>query len=151
MLAIVSDLFPKVRMEIVRAVCTGVPQMLLPVFRSLEPFLAGIGLGLLAMILHECGHLAAAIALDVPVRKVGLKWNKGLFTVREQGTLHQNLMIALAGPLVNLLLVASGAWFPVFGLANLCYALANTLPIHGSDGMRIADCWSRVRRGKLAN
>jgi Zn-dependent protease len=119
--------------------------------RSLQPFFSGIGLCILAMILHECGHLVAAAALDVRIRKVGMKWNKGLFTVRDQGTVHQNLLIALAGPLVNLLLVASGAWYPVFGLANLCYALANSLPIEGSDGLRIADCWRRIRRGELAN
>ena len=94
--------------------------------RSLPPFFSGIVLGILAMILHECGHLVAAAALDVRIRKVGMKWNKGLFTVRDQGTVHQNLLIALAGPLVNLLLVVSGAWYPVFGLANLCYALANS-------------------------
>jgi hypothetical protein len=74
-----------------------------------------------------------------------------LHFVRDQGTVHQNLLIALSGPLMNLLLVASGAWFPVFGLANLCYALANTLPIEGSDGMRIAASWRRIHRGELAN
>src|SRR5437016_5942029 len=110
----------------------GADQMFYPFFRSLQPFFSGVGIGLLAMVLHECGHLAAAVLLDVPIKKVGLKWNKGLFTVRDQGTVRQNLLIALAGPLVNLLLVAAGEWFPVFGLANVCYALANTLPIEGS-------------------
>jgi Zn-dependent protease len=119
--------------------------------RLLQPFFSGIVLGLIAMVLHECGHLVIAASLDVRVKHVGLKWNKGLFTVREQGTVYQNLLIALAGPFVNLLLVASGPWYPVFGLANLCYALANTLPIEGSDGLRIAECWRRIRRGELAN
>lgn len=119
--------------------------------RSLPPFFSGVVLGVIAMILHECGHLAAAASLGVRITKVGMKWNKGLYIVRDQGTVHQNLLIALAGPLMNLLLVASGAWFPVFGLANLCYALANTLPIEGSDGMRIAACWRRIHRGELAN
>ncbi len=101
------------------------------------------------MVLHECGHLAAAALLNVRVKKVGLKWNKGLFTVRERGTVSQNLLIAMAGPLVNLLLVASGPWYPVLSLANFCYALANMLPIEGSDGVRIAECWRRIRRGEL--
>ena len=76
-----------------------------------------------------------------------MQWNKGLFTVRERGTVSQNLLIALAGPFVNLLLVASGPWYPVLGLANFCYALANMLPVEGSDGIRIAECWRQLRRG----
>jgi Zn-dependent protease len=108
-------------------------------------------LGVTAMVLHECGHLAAAVSLGVRIKKVGLKWNIGLFTVREQGTIQQNLLIALAGPLVNVLLVGTGPWFPVLSLANFCYALANMLPIEGSDGFRIADCWRRIRQGELTH
>jgi Zn-dependent protease len=116
---------------------------------STRPF--GSGLGLLAMVLHECGHLAAAVALGVRVKRVGIQWNKGIFTVREQGTVNQNLMIALAGPSVNLLLMAVEPWFPMFSLANLCCVLANMLPIEGSDGFRVADCWRRIREGKQAS
>jgi Zn-dependent protease len=119
--------------------------------RWFQPVLFGSGLGLLAMVLHECGHLAAAVALGVRVKRVGIQWNKGIFTVREQGTVNQNLMIALAGPSVNLLLMAVEPWFPMFSLANLCCVLANMLPIQGSDGFRVADCWRRIREGKQAN
>ena len=109
------------------------------------PFFSGLGLGLIAMVLHEAGHLVAALALGVRIKKIGIQWHKGLFTIREQGTVQQNLLIAMAGPFVNLLLVAFGPWYPVFGLANFCYALANMLPIEGSDGFRIATCWRRIR------
>jgi Zn-dependent protease len=119
--------------------------------RWFQPVLLGSGLGLLAMVLHECGHLAAAVALGVRVKRVGIQWNKGIFTVREQGTVNQNLMIALAGPSVNLLLMAVEPWFPMFSLANLCCVLANMLPIEGSDGFRVADCWRRIREGKQAS
>lgn len=47
---------------------------------------------------NECGHLATAFLIGVRVKQVGLKWNKGLFTVRESGTVPQNLAISLAGP-----------------------------------------------------
>jgi len=118
--------------------------------RWFQPVLFGFALGVLAMVLHECGHLAAAAALGVRIKRVGIQW-KGIFTVREQGTVRQNLIIALAGPSVNLILIAVGPWFPMFSLANLCCVLVNMLPIKGSDGFRVADCWRRSREGELAN
>ena len=116
----------------------------------LYPFAHGLGLGVIAMLLHECGHLLASLALGVRVKRVGMKWNKGLYPVRERGTVYQNLLIASAGPLVNLLLVATAPWPSPFGLANFCYALANVLPIEGSDGYRIASCWRQIRSGEVA-
>jgi len=113
--------------------------------RWFQPVVLGFGLGILAMVLHEAGHLAAATALGVRVKRIGIQWNKGLFTVRERGAGRQNLIIALAGPSVNLLLIAVKPWFPMFSLANLCCVAANMLPIEGSDGFRVADCWRQIR------
>jgi len=109
------------------------------------PFVEGLGLGVLAMLFHEFGHIAAAWTLGVPVKDVGFKWNKGIYTVRRAGSGGQNLVIALAGPFANLLLVATGPWLPLFSMANFCYALANMLPIEGSDGIRVAVCWRDLR------
>jgi Zn-dependent protease len=113
------------------------------------PFLQGLGLGMAAMLLHEGGHIATATLLGVKVKRVGIKWNQGLYTLREQGSPGKNLLIALGGPFVNMLLVASSPWFAVFGLANFCFALANMLPIEGSDGFRIANCWQQIRNKDL--
>ena len=111
----------------------------------LFPILHGLGLGVLAMLLHECGHLVTAFILGLRVKRVGMKWNRGLYTVRQQGTPLQNLLVAAAGPFTNLLLIPLASWIPLFGLANLCYALANMLPIDGSDGFRVAACWQQMR------
>jgi Zn-dependent protease len=119
--------------------------------RLFEPVAQGFALGVIAMILHECGHLAAAAAVGVRVKRVGVQWNKGFFTVRETGTVHQNLLIALAGPFVNLLLVGIEPWFPLFSLANVCCVLANMVPISGSDGFRVPECWRHIREGKVVN
>jgi Zn-dependent protease len=116
----------------------------------LQPFFSGLALGVLSMVLHECGHLAVAAALGVRVKKVGLQW-KGLYTVREQGTVQQNLLIAMGGPFMNVLLLLSAPWCPLFCLANSCYAIANMLPIEGSDGFRIAACWKHIREAGLTN
>lgn len=111
----------------------------------LSPFFHGLLVGSIAMVLHECGHIFAAIALGVRVKKVGVQWNKGIYTVRERGTLLQNILIALAGPSTNLLLIVLEPWFPMFGLANVCCVLANMLPFRGSDGYRVATCWRDLR------
>ena len=125
--------------------------MYFAVLRWLYPFFSGIAYGGLAMGLHECGHLAAALLIGVRVKQVGMQWSKGLYTVREPGTVQENLLISLAGPAVNLLLIASEPWLPTFSMANICCALANMLPIDGSDGFRVAACWSQLRKGRLAN
>ena len=119
------------------------------ILRWLYPFAQGLGLGIIAMLLHECGHLIVAVALGLRVKNIGMKWNKGLYTVRQHGTPLQNLLVAAAGPLTNLLLLTTGAGIPLFGLANFCYALANMLPIEGSDGYRIALCWQQLRSGQV--
>jgi Zn-dependent protease len=114
------------------------------------PFFQGLLVGLAAMFLHEGGHIATAIGLGVKVKKVGIQWNKGVYTVREKGPLNKNLLIALAGPLTNVLLIPTCYWSPMFGLANFCYAIANLLPVEGSDGSRILGCWQEMRKKNLS-
>jgi len=120
------------------------------IVRWLFPFTQGLGLGIVAMLLHECGHVVAALLLGLQIKNVGMKWNKGLYTVRQNGTPTQNLIVAAAGPVTNLLLIAASTKAPLFGLANLCYALANLLPVEGSDGLRIARCWQQLRSCEVA-
>lgn len=120
------------------------------VVRWLFPFTQGLGLGVLAMLLHESGHLIVAFILGLQVKNVGMKWNKGLYTVRQHGTPLQNLLVSAAGPLTNLIFLAVGPRAPLFALANFCYALANMLPIEGSDGFRIAICWQQLRSRQVA-
>ena len=120
------------------------------VVRWLFPFTQGLGLGVLAMLLHEAGHLIAALILGLQIKNVGMKWNKGLYTVRQHGTPLQNLLVSAAGPFTNLIFIAAASRAPHFALANLCYALANMLPIEGSDGFRIAICWQQIRSGEVA-
>ncbi len=113
------------------------------------PFIHGLFMGLAAMFLHEAAHLLAALTLGVRVKKVGLQWNKGIYTVREAGPPGKNMLIAFAGPLMNLLLISVCHWAPTLGLANFCYAVANLVPIEGSDGSRIVQCWMQLRKRDL--
>ena len=94
-------------------------------------------LGIPAMLLHECGHIAMAFLCGVKVKKVGLS-RIGLYTVREPGPRWANLCVSLAGPLFNLLLaMALRDALPTFAWVNLIAFIFNLLPIQNSDGRRI--------------
>jgi len=112
------------------------------------PFFHGIFLGLLAMALHETAHVVAAIGVGIKVKSVGFCW-KGLYTVREAGPPVKNVFVSLAGPLTNLALILCWYWSPTFGLANLCFAAFNLLPIQGSDGDRVLKCLSQMQKESL--
>ena len=112
------------------------------------PFLQGIFFGLMAMALHEIGHLLLAQALGLKVKKIGFCW-KGIYTVREAGPPAKNALVSFAGPLVNLALIPLWLFSPTFGLANLCCAVVNLLPIQGSDGKRILKCLREIHEARL--
>lgn len=90
---------------------------------------------LLAIILHEAAHVVAARSLGINVKRVGMSW-KGVYIVREPGAPSANLITTLAGPFMNLLLVATWPVSHEFAFVNLIFAISNLLPIAGSDGQR---------------
>ncbi len=117
----------------------------MPSLAWFSPFFEGLILGVLAMLLHEVGHVLAALAPGVKIKSIRFRW-KGLCVVREAGSAPRNLIVSLAGPLANLVLIMSWHWSPMFGLANLCFAFFNLLPMEGSDGDRVMRCWDQMRR-----
>ena len=121
--------------------------MLLHVLHWLYPFFQGIFFGLLAMTLHEGGHVLVALIVGVRVKTVGIRW-RGFYTVREAGPPEKNILVSLGGPVANLLLALAWPLSPVFGLSNLCMGFCNLLPVRGSDGDRILDCWRTIQQQK---
>ncbi|HVZ84458.1 MAG TPA: M50 family metallopeptidase [Terracidiphilus sp.] len=114
-----------------------------------QPFFEGLFFGVVAMLLHESGHIAAALLLGIRVKSVRLGW-KGLYTVREMGTPAENLFISLAGPCTNLLLLLLWRFSQDLFLANLCYGVVNLLPIQASDGERVLRLLKQMRSAKAA-
>lgn len=96
----------------------------------------------IALALHEAAHVIAAGALGVRVKRIGISW-RGPYIVREPGVPRVNIWIALAGPVMNLLLAAL-FWTiaPIFAEINLVLGLSNLIPIQGSDGLRV---WTALR------
>lgn len=113
----------------------------------LVPMINGALFGLLAMVLHEIGHICVAQGLGLKVKDVGICW-KGMYTVRESGPPEVNLQVALAGPLTNLALVALWPAAPILGLANLVCGVCNLLPIPGSDGLRVLRCLHEMHQAR---
>jgi len=106
---------------------------------SLGPF---IGLALVvSLLLHETGHMLMAAALGVQVKEFGLSLF-GAYIRRAYATSrHDEILIALAGPLASLAL--AGLLLPMpgiahqVGLCNMAVGFINLLPIPASDGLRI--------------
>ncbi len=110
--------------------------------------LSGLRLGLAAgtmlaasLLLHEMGHMLAAIMLRVPVREFGLSlsgaYNRRAYARRRR----DEILISAAGPLVNLFLVLPLLYIPGIGIklayCNLGLCVVNLLPLPSSDGLRI--------------
>jgi Zn-dependent protease len=111
-------------------------------------WLSGMWLGLVvgaaiaaSLLLHEVGHMLAAIMLRVPVREFGLCL-KGAYNRRAYATRGRDeVLISAAGPLMNLLFVLPLLHIPLIGkilaVCNLSLCIGNLLPISSSDGLRI--------------
>jgi stage IV sporulation protein FB len=108
-------------------------------------------LGIPATVLHELGHILAALMCGVKVKKIGLS-RVGLYTVREPGPRWANLCVSAAGPLFNLLLaVTLREAAPTFAWVNLMACAYNLLPIPNSDGRRILALLAQERVVATAN
>jgi stage IV sporulation protein FB len=92
-------------------------------------------IALVVMILHEVGHLAAARALGIRIKRAGIS-RRGMYAIRETGPATANLITTLAGPLFNLSLAVAWPLWREFALVNIIFAPGNLLPLKGSDGRR---------------
>ncbi|WP_433945889.1 M50 family metallopeptidase [Paenibacillus sp. SN-8-1] len=103
------------------------------------------------VFVHELGHVAAARWFGIPVISVTMLPFGGNAVMEDNGniTAGKEIVIALAGPLQNLLLIGitlllyqNGVWegaFPVYFIkCNLLIALFNLLPILPLDGGKIS-------------
>ncbi len=105
-----------------------------------------------AIILHEVGHLVAARVLKVPMNYMEIGIGGVSLRTRSAAISYtQELLLCVAGPLINLLsyaLIRLGAlhsgcsndmllWFADISLA---LGILNLIPIEGFDGSRIIFC-----------
>ena len=107
----------------------------------------GVGaLTLLAALLHECGHLAAAWGMGVTPEQLRLDLLGARMEIRGRVLSYgEEIWLAAAGPLASLLLFGVGACFwelaaaRVLACASLLLGLLNLLPIRSFDGGRMLE------------
>lgn len=121
--------------------------------------ISGIAYFLLALLLHEAAHLAAARACKVTVSEFGLGWGRKLFGFRrgnvnfglhllpvgayvrfnlaelQERPLPQQVLVLLAGIIANLI-AASLTAGTRFSLMNFLLAATNILPLYQQDGWK---------------
>jgi membrane-associated protease RseP (regulator of RpoE activity) len=124
---------------------------------------------LVALLLHEIGHFAAARACSVTISEFGVGWGRKLLGFRHHGVdyvlrilpvgayvrldirelssrpLSQQVLILLAGIVTNLV-VAASATGTRFGLMNYLLAATNVLPLYQQDGWK---CGMVMLRGSF--
>jgi Zn-dependent protease len=85
------------------------------------------------VVVHEAGHILAALIFRVPVRKIGLCW-RGVYIQRARSAGWPEIAICLAGPAVNCAL-AVALWHVdhQFAFYNLVFGVVNLLPFQQSD------------------
>jgi membrane-associated protease RseP (regulator of RpoE activity) len=114
---------------------------------------------LIALLIHELGHLTAARLCRVPATEFGLGWGRKLFGFQLGGVeyklhalpvgayvrldmvelqrrpLSRQVLVLLAGIIVNLVAAALAAG-TLFGTLNLLLAATNLLPLYQQDGWK---------------
>jgi membrane-associated protease RseP (regulator of RpoE activity) len=114
---------------------------------------------LVALLIHELGHLVAARVCRVPATEFGLGWGRRLFGFRFAGveyklhalpvgayvrldieelqrrSLSRQVLVLQAGIIVNLVAAALTPGTP-FGTVNLLLAATNLLPLYQQDGWK---------------
>lgn len=94
-----------------------------------------LGLIFLSILLHEAGHLLVMALLGISIERVTLL-PIGIDIKRHQKYISypKEMILALAGIAVNLLVFIIFRKYEFFAYTNLLYALINLIPIKGLDG-----------------
>jgi stage IV sporulation protein FB len=110
-------------------------------------------LALAALLIHELSHILCCELLGYPVREFSLNPISGCLKIDPSFLMNPNaeLLIAGAGPIVNLLMVGGVLYLRFLGVHNIFLAswlqinlligIINLIPVNPLDGGRIFHAW----------
>ena len=96
----------------------------------------------ISAIMHECGHLIALKAMNVPVDSIRISHNGIKISTIDLST-KQELIATASGPLTGLAISFLFPWIPKISLCACIHTLYNLCPIGSSDGARILKCCTK--------
>lgn len=119
--------------------------MMMSLLLFFNPLIAGVIVGIFFMVLlHEFGHCIAAQHYDVSIKDITLFPFGGAAQMQIPWDAIQELVIALSGPLVNVLLIVplyfASQWhqfFETMFFYNIVLIVFNMIPAFPMDGGRV--------------
>ena len=101
-----------------------------------------VWLGLISCVLHELGHILCLSLLGSHIKEITITIFGAKIEFENYLSYVEELIVAAAGPAVNLSLALMGNFFlsPTFAGVNLALSVFNLLPVGPLDGARILYC-----------
>ena len=93
-----------------------------------------------AAMIHELGHYLMLKIQKLQICSITLGLG-GAVIRTGQMTLKQELLSALAGPLLGFCSIGLARWLPYIAICALIQNVYNLLPLHGHDGSRVITCF----------
>lgn len=93
-----------------------------------------------AAMIHELGHYLMLKILKIQICSISIGLS-GAVIRTGQMTLKQELLSALAGPLLGFCSMGLARWLPYIAICALIQNVYNILPLPGHDGSRVLKCF----------
>ena len=127
--------------------------LLLIAFVFLSGNLGTYAIALIIALIHELGHMIIALACGYGVGGIKIQpFGVGLMLKDSSVSCKHEILIAIAGPVVNVLLIIAGVFFlkakndfsSVFFVTNIYMLCINLLPVLPLDGGRVLSATLRM-------
>ena len=93
-----------------------------------------------AALIHELGHYCMLHILKIQINSITV--GPGGAVIRTgQMTRKQELLSALAGPILGFVAIGLSQWLPYIAICALIQNVYNLLPLPGHDGSRVIRCF----------
>lgn len=100
-----------------------------------------------AIVIHELSHILAIKAMGIKIKRIGFGIS-GAIIETEPMKRCQEMLSALAGPVIGFSPVFAGRYWPCLALCAFVQSVYNLLPIYPLDGGRALRCIACIAFGE---